>query len=47
MSTVLPVVITNKFHIGQGKKNQIKFESQTGKTTIIDDLIENLEIIIA
>ncbi|MFD2110839.1 hypothetical protein [Thiorhodococcus fuscus] len=43
----IPVSLENEFQINGGSKNQIFFESRTGKKTVLSDLIENLEIIIA
>ncbi len=43
----LPANLTDEFQINVGDKNQIFFESRTGETTVISDLIENLEIVIA
>ncbi|SMS00144.1 hypothetical protein VIM7927_01385 [Vibrio mangrovi] len=43
----IPDHLANQFPIYSGNKNQLIFESRTGKSTVISDLIDHLEIVIS
>ncbi|MEJ2425275.1 MAG: hypothetical protein P8101_12585 [Candidatus Thiodiazotropha sp.] len=47
INKTIPANMKDMFYINDGDKNQIFFESSTGENTVISDLIENLEIVIA
>lgn len=43
----IPAILKDEFQINVGDKNQIFLESRTGEYTVVSDLIENLDIVIA
>jgi len=47
INKIIPAKLKDEFKINDGDKNQIFFESSTGESAVISDLIENLEIVIA
>jgi len=47
INQVIPGNMAGQFQIIPGNKNQLVFESASGETAVISDLIENLELVIA